>query len=142
MKKKVLICSILGAIVLCIVGIVLVVHYTGVHKINSGKVDAIVVWAHGLKDQGLNAADAKTFIKLFNKSTYRGEGTGEGGTPEYGVEVRFVDGSYLLVNQFAKSRHMFEVSLRDKNDAYKDWYYIESQELYEFLSNILTDADE
>lgn len=145
MKKKVFIISILGAIALCVLTlcVLLFAKHINMYKIDSDQVEKITIWYY-LSDgeQELNAHDAETFIKLFNKAKYGGQGTGEGGTPEYGLVVYYVDGSYLRINDFRRMGRNFEVSLHDANGHKKDWYYMNSQDLYEFVSEMVNHAGE
>ena len=107
-----------------------------VERIEANQVKRITVWTQITEECELNADDSAKFIALFNSSKYEGKGTGEGGTPEFGICVYFCDGTYLLVNDFGCLGKDFEVSLRDSDGNDKEWYYLSSEELYTFVSEL------
>lgn len=78
----------------------------------------------------LNAEDSARFIELFNASKYEGKGTGEGGTPDFGIRVYFRDGTSLSATDFSGK---LEVSIFSADAEKKAWYYLSSNELYAFL---------
>lgn len=139
MKKKAWLFGILGAIALgiLVLCISIFVNDIKIHKLYPDQVVAIEVWPHCK----LNAEDTEAFIKLYNKSKYKGEGTGEGGTPEYGAAVCFADGTFLLINEFGSPERDFEVFFREADGKKKDWYYVNNQDLREFLLEKVSDSD-
>ncbi len=100
-------------------------------RVDERQVEKIV-----LGEYAFSESEVKQFIELFNSASYEGEGTGIGGTPDYIIEVYIDDGSYLLVNQFGSLGCDFEVFLY--NDGKRlEWYYVNSEELKEFVSELL-----
>lgn len=140
-KRTVAIIASISLVILLSLCTFLVIKHMNRHKIDSDRVEKITVWSHSFEEQELNTRDTETFIKLYNKAKYGGEATGEGGTPEYGVHVYFVDGARLVINQFGYVGHDFEVALYDANGPQNDWYYVDSQDLYKFVSEIITNAN-
>ncbi|MCH5183882.1 MAG: hypothetical protein J1E00_06875 [Oscillospiraceae bacterium] len=140
-KRTVAIIASISLVILLSLCTFLVIKHMNRHKIDSDQVEKITVWSHSFDEQELNVRDTETFIKLYNKAKYGGKATGEGGTPEYGVDVYFVDGSRLVINQFGYVGHDFKVALYDANGPKNDWYYVDSQDLYEFVSEIITNAN-
>lgn len=145
MKKKIQIginvliilvyCAIIfGILVFCILRYI---DLNSMKKIDPDKVEKITIWAHGsYEGQELNASDAEKFIELYNESKFRKNEDG-GTTPDFGVSVYLVDGSYLWVNDFEEVGRNFEVSFHKANGNQKR-YFIESPELYEFVSEMAT----
>ena len=81
-----------------------------INRIEMSQVEKIVVWAENTEEYEVTAADSARFVELYNSSKYEGKGTGEGGTPEFGIRVYFHTGEYLCVNDFlASSRCRFLV---------------------------------
>lgn len=83
---------------------------------------------------GWSVEDTETFIDLFNRAKYAGEGTGEGGTPEISVYVYFKDGSYMCVNDFGGKGRNIEVTLFNSD---KKTYYLNSEDLEAFILEML-----
>lgn len=112
-----------------------------IQQIEEDQVAKIVVWVydHGKKEYEMTLEDTKKLIELYNSSKYGGEGTGEGGTPEFGIRVYFLDGTYLLINDFCGFRK-FEVSLRNADGAHQAWYYISSEKFSEFALELADKA--
>ena len=80
--------------------------------------------------------EISTFVSYYNDSTYRGKSTGNGGTDDFGAEVKFTNNDDMQANQFV-SNNMFEVYYTHNKKLQR--YYIYSPELYQFLSNIATE---
>lgn len=108
-------------------------------KIDPEQVDTISVWVHTVQWK-MTSGDVDKFINLYNASKYRGEGTGEGGTPAFGVEVYFVDGSELHINDFQAMGRDFEVTFFDANGERTAWYYINNHALLEYLCKMVEPA--
>ena len=101
--------------------------------ISASEVESIHVWAEGTYNEiQLNTHEMKTFIKLYNKSEYKGEGTGNGGTPEWGVFVCYKNGSEMYINEFNGRNLDFELSLHTASGQ-EAWCYINNQELMKFI---------
>ena len=141
-KRTVAIISSIVLVILLSLCTFLVIKHMNRHKIDSDRVEKITFWSYSFDEQEMNAHDTETFIKLYNKAKYGGEATGEGGTPEYGVNVYFIDGTRLIIYPFGSVRHDFEVALYDANEPENDWYYVDSQDLYQFVSEIITNANQ
>lgn len=107
-----------------------------IERIEENQVEKIVVWSQYAEEYELSADDSARFIELYNSSKYSGKGTGEGGTPKFGIYVYFRDGARLRVNDFDGLGKDFEVSLYNSDGASKAWYYINSEELYNFVSEL------
>ena len=73
-------------------------------RISESKVEKAELNGYLLPEEDLN-----TFIYWFNKAEYKGEGTGEGGTPDYTLEVFFKDGSTMRISDFGGKGITFEV---------------------------------
>lgn len=108
-------------------------------KIDPEQVDTISVWVHTVQWK-MTSGDVDKFINLYNASKYRGEGTGEGGTPVFVVDVHFVDGSVLNVNDFQALGRDFEVTLLDATGQREVWCYINNQPLLEYLCKMVEPA--
>lgn len=143
MKKKIQIgINVLIIIVFCaiIFGILAfcVLRYIDLNsmkKIDPDKVEKITIWAHGsYEGQELNASDAEKFIELYNESKFHKNEDG-GTTPDLGVRVYFVDGAYLSIDDSGVMGHDFEVHFYKANGNQKR-YFIDSPELYEFVSEM------
>lgn len=108
-----------------------------IKPIQENQVARIVVWAYsyGEKQYELPSGDASRFIEIFNSSKYEGAGTGEGGTPEFGIRVYFRDGSCLHITDFGGFRK-FEVFQCDPGGRNRDWYYVSSEALTAFASEM------
>ena len=105
-----------------------------IERIEENQVEKIVVWSQYTEESELSADDSARFIELYNFSKYGGKGTGEGGTSEFGIYVYFRDGAYLCVNDFGCLGKDLEVTLYNIDGAQNAWYYINSEELYTFMS--------
>ncbi len=148
MKKKVQIgINILIIVIFCaiIFGILAfcILRYIDLNtmkKIDPDQVEKITIWGYKFETQELNASDAETFIKLYNESKFRGR-EDIGTTPDFGVTVYFIDGAYLRINDFSTIDRNFEVTFYKANGEQKKWYFINNQELYEFVSGLVTDSD-
>ena len=134
--------SVLSALFIVILCMSLFTACQKVAQIEANEVERIAVWTQITEECELNADDSAKFIELFNSSKYEGKGTGEGGTPEFGICVYFRDGIYLLVNDFCFAGRDFEVSLRDSDGNTKAWYYLSSEELYTFVSELANKSTE
>ena len=108
-------------------------------RIEEDQVDKILVWVQNTEEYELTANDSARFIELYNSSKYEGKGTGEGGTPKFGIYVYFRDGSHLCTNDFFGE---LEVSLYSADGNKKAWYYISSEELYPFVSELANKVEE
>ena len=73
----------------------------------------------------LTQEEIKTFLELYNASTYVGKATGEGGTPQYGATIEFKNDHYLFVNEFCGNTADIESGKS----------YINNKELLEFIKN-------
>ena len=111
-------------------------------RIEANQVERIAVWTQNMEECELNVDDSAKFIELFNSSKYEGRGTGEGGTAEFGICVYFCDGTYLRANDFGCLGRDFEVSLHDSDGNKKEWYYVNSEELYTFVSELADKSTE
>ena len=110
-----------------------------IQKVEKNQVEKITAWTHNTVKYELNEEDSAKFIELYNVSKYEGKGTGEGGTPNFGITVYFFDGAYLRVNDFYGK---LEVWLYDADGDEKEWYYISSNELYNYVSELANKIDE
>ena len=108
-------------------------------KIDPEQVDTVSVWVH-TSQWNMTSSDVDKFINLYNASKYKGEGTGEGGTPAFGVEVYFVDGSELHIHDFQAMGRDFEVTFFDASGERTAWYYINNQALLEYLCKMAEPA--
>lgn len=107
-------------------------------QITTDKVDRISAWVQGAGgERQLNAEETETLIALFNKSRYEREGTGEGGTPEYGVTVYDQNGAVLTINDFHSLDLDFEVTLRNADGERESWCYVNNEELEIYLTELL-----
>lgn len=105
-------------------------------KISSSKVEKITSSFRALSPYGeLDEDDVKTFIKLYNKSEYAGEGSLDVGetTPDYGAFVYFEDGSHLSVIECIAKDRDFEVRLYDADGKEVAWFYLVNEELTTFF---------
>jgi len=109
-----------------------------IERIEEQQVEKISIWTHTIERYELNAEDSAKFIELYNAAKYAGEATGEGGTPEFGIHVSFRDGTQLYVNDFYGK---FEVWLDDADGDKKEWHYIGSNDLYNFVSELANKID-
>lgn len=80
--------------------------------------------------------DLKTFYYWFNKAEYKGEGTGEGGTPDYTLEVFFKDGSTMRIYDFGGKGITFEVFRFDADGNRTEWYYVYIDELETYFERM------
>ena len=131
--KKAKTVRIVSALCIAALCVLLFASWRGAHQIDPVRVEKIVISFNQAEGYELTAAESAAFIKSYNTSAYAGEGTGEGGTPEFGITVHFRDGSILRVNDFSAMGRNFEVSLRDAAGDKKAWYYVNSEELYAFV---------
>lgn len=138
MKKQKLL-QILSVLLIAALSISLFTACHKIEEIEESQVEKIVLWVHVKEDYELTAAEAAKFIELYNSSTCGGEGTGEGGTPEFGIVVYFRDGTTLRANDFEDS---LEVTLHDSNEQRTAWYYVKGEELYQFVSDLAETAPE
>ncbi|MBR5264494.1 MAG: hypothetical protein IKV50_07365 [Clostridia bacterium] len=100
-------------------------------RISESKVEKAELNGHLLPEEDLN-----TFIYWFNKAEYKGEGTGEGGTPEYSLEVFFKDGSFMRISDFNGRGITYEVSRFDAERNQTEWYYVYIDELETFFERM------
>lgn len=107
-----------------------------IERIEENQVEKIVVWSQYTEEYELSADDSARFMELYNSSKHGGKGTGEGGTPEFGIYVYFQDGAYLCVNDFGCLGKDLEVALYNTDGSPNAWYYINSEELYNFVSEL------
>jgi hypothetical protein len=127
-----------SCLLLLALGTAVILLFSRIPRITASKVDRIVVWTQALKEPPqLDAGEKGTIISLFNKARYMGKGTGEGGTPEYGVVVYLKDGSRMQISAFHGLGRNFEVSLHNAKGKKTIWCYINSPELEDFLENHL-----
>ena len=80
--------------------------------------------------------DLKTFYYWFNKAEYKGEGTGEGGTPDYTLKVFFKDGSTMRISDFGGKGITFEVCRFDADGNNTEWYYVYIDELETYFERM------
>ena len=105
-------------------------------SIEENQVEKIEAWViNNEEEYELSADESKKFIELFNTANYEGKSTGEGGTPQFGIDVYFSDGAYLHVNDFA-GVHKFEVYASEANGSQSRCYYVSSEELYAFAAEM------
>lgn len=140
--KKHKIASISSALFIIILCVSLFAACQKMEQFETNQVEKIVVWAQHTEEYELNADDSARFIELYNSSKYGGKGTGEGGTPEFGVTVYFHDGTFMRANDFSAASGDFEITLHDSDGNRKAWYYISSKELYAFVSELLDEVFE
>lgn len=131
--KKHKIAAIFSALCIVILCVSLFTACQKIERIEASQVERIVIWAQNTEEYELNAEDAARFIELYNASKYKGKGTGEGGTAEFGICVYFRDGTCLRANDFFGK---LEVSIHNVDGKTRDWYYISSEELYTFVSEL------
>ncbi len=137
--KKHRIASIFSALFIVILCASLFAACQRVEQIDANQVERIEVWHQLGGSLELTADDSARFIDLYNSSKYEGKGTGDGGTPDFGILVYFRDGTYLSASDFFGK---LEVSLRTADGGQKAWYYISSKELYTFVSELADKATE
>lgn len=109
-------------------------------EISAKDVASVHVWLLGKSgDIPLDSAEMKTFIQLYNQSQYMGEANGNGGTPEWGVQVSFKNGEVLTINEF-NGREDFEVCWHTAVGE-KAWCYINNQKLLDYVTEIVSSFD-
>lgn len=100
-------------------------------RISESKVEKAELNGYLLPEEDLN-----TFIYWFNKAEYKGEGTGEGGTPDYTLEVFFKDGSTMRISDFGGKGITFEVFRFDADGNTTEWYYVYIDELETYFERM------
>lgn len=128
--------TIVAALFVAILCVSLFTACNKIDKIEETQVDKVVVWSFGNETRKMNLDDTARFIELYNSSEYAGKGTGEGGTPEFGIHVYFSNGTRLDLNDFNGLGKDFEVSIRNAGGNRTAWYYINSEELRTFVSEL------
>ncbi len=91
------------------------------------------VWTHNGSYE-LNAEELTELIKLYNSSEYKGEATGEGGTPAFGVSVEYGNGKELVVNEYGWKSIQFEVFENSSKG-----FYLNNEELLSFIMKLCED---
>lgn len=99
--------------------------------IEAEQVESIFLWEH-TSCWEMDPDQSEKFLKLYNRSWYKGKGTGEGGTPGFGVKIHFVDGAVWYINDFQTMGRDFEVGLFE-DDQRKAWFYLNNQALLDYL---------
>ena len=117
-------------IVLCVV---IAVLWLNDHKIMPWRVEKVTA-----AGRTLSAEETEEFIRLFNLAQYAQPDCGT--TPDGGFCVYLKDGSYLCIEEDA--RYYFLVYHSDKDGRYmkNSSYYIESEELRAFLTELQNKA--
>ncbi len=106
-------------------------------------IEYVVLWEQtNNEDYMLNEEDLKEFIKLYNSAAYSGEGTGEGGTAEFGAVIEFKDGSFMRINEFCGSQRTFEITTHKENSERTEWFYAENEKLEKFIVEKLQQFEE
>lgn len=100
-------------------------------RISESKVEKAELNGYLLPEEDLN-----TFIYWFNIADYKGEGTGEGGTPDYTLKVFFKDGSFMRISDFCGKGITYEVSRFDADGNKTEWYYVYIDELENFFETM------
>ena len=123
---------------ICVLGFscCVVKWYKRFPQIDAQRVEKITVWSYTARQQ-LDSDEIDKFIQMYRSSQYNGNGTGEGGTPEFGASVYYIDGSVLHVNDFQTMGRDFEVTLFDATGKREVWCYINNQALLEYLSMLV-----
>ncbi len=91
------------------------------------EVESITAWI--LEDGGthksheLTQEEIKTFLELYNASTYVGKATGEGCTPQFGAAIELKSNRSMYVNEFCGKIADIEAGSS----------YINNQELLKFI---------
>ena len=143
-KKKIIVLSIFVAVILCIatVCVSVLIYKNSFSKISPDKVEKVVVWVDGpTKDKELNTEETEALIKMYNGSKYAGNGKGDGGTPQVQAIVYFTDGSVLRISEFGLIDRDIEVTLRSKNGIEKRWFYLNNQELLDYLTSFCAQGE-
>ncbi len=97
-------------------------------------IEYVVLWEQtNNEDYMLNEEDLKEFIKLYNSAVYSGDGTGEGGTPEFGAVIKFKNGSFMRINEFCGNQRTFEITTHKENSERIEWFYAENENLENFI---------
>ena len=104
-----------------------------IKKLDQSSIEKINIWSGASKASELTEEQKTEFIKLYNAAEYDGKANGQGGTPQFGIYIDLSDGTKLNVNDFFTK---LEVTVRNKKGKTKAWYYINSQELYTFMSEL------
>ena len=124
---------------LVILSLLLLTACRKLEKIDADLVEKIVLWEHSPPGIPLTAEESAKFIELYNASEYDGKPTGEGGTPDFGIMVYFTDGTCLHANDFYGR---LEAWITNPEGHTQDDFYIRSQELYAFVSELAAKATE
>lgn len=129
-KKTTSVFSIFLIIILCIS---LLASCGEIEKLDQSSIEEIEIWTESSKASELTEEQKAEFIKLYNAAEYDGKANGQGGTPQFGIYIDLNDGTKLSVNDFFTK---LEVTVRNKKGKIKAWYYINSKELYTFMSEL------
>lgn len=133
-KKAVL--SIFLIIILCMS---LMASCGEIKKLDQISIEKINIWSGASKISELSEEQKAEFIKLYNAAEYDGKANGQGGTPQFGIYIDLNDGTKLSVNDFFTK---LEVTVRNKKGKIKAWYYINSKELYTFMSELANELEQ
>ena len=138
--KKHSLASIISVLFIVILCVSLFTACGTFERIEEAQLEKIVIWVYGVGEYMLNEEETARFTELYNASKYEGEGTGEGGTAEFGAVVYFRDGTTLRANDFGSFGVIgkdFEVTLRNADGSKTAWYYLNGKELYNFVSELV-----
>ncbi len=125
-----------AAALLLAVVMLLSVTGCGHDQVDLSDVEKVSLWPLGID---LPEEESDKIIELYNQATYRGEATGEGGTPEYGFIIYFKNGSCILVQEFLGQQD-FEVSFRGSDGKrIKDQptIYLDNSELLSYVQELI-----
>ena len=135
-KKTTSVFSIFLIIILCIS---LLASCGEIKKLDQSSIEKINIWSGASKNSELSEEQKAEFIKLYNAAEYDGKANGEGMTPQFGIYMDLSDGTKLNVNDFVTK---LVVTVRNKKGKTKAWYYINSQELYTFMSELANELEQ
>ncbi len=134
MKKKHKLIILIAAVLLVLAAVISVLLIFN----QSDRIRAFQVEKIEVGDHELTLWESIKFIYLFNTAEYKGEGIGDGGTPEYMFYVWNRDSSYLIIREFGNKERNFEISALDPDAKDTAWYYVYSEELEAFAEELLS----
>ena len=117
-------------IVLCVV---IAVLWLNDHKIMPWRVEKVAA-----AGRTLSAEETEEFIRLFNLAQYAQPDFGT--TPYGGFCVHLKDGSYLWIEQYTGYYFLVHHTDKDGRSMINSFYYIESEELRAFLTELQNKA--
>lgn len=117
-------------IILCLL-LCFLVGCNGRYKtVDAEEVASASAWTHNGRYE-LNAEELAELIKLYNSSEYKGKATGEGCTPEFGVEISLENGEKLYVDEFCGKRGDFE-AFYSSGKA----FYLDNEKLLSYIEEL------